>query len=134
MTCDHFQEVHLDTRVTSWLEQIRSELDAPAFTSPNLGAHPLSGYTLEGAKVGKVLGVGSFAVVFELHDPGDSARSLAVKVLKRSNVSKTSLQENESFRREVDIGMRLEHPTITRIHRFAERPSTRFVILERVQG
>jgi serine/threonine protein kinase len=42
--------------------------------------------------------------------------------------------EDELFRREVDIGMRLDHPTITRIHGFVERPNSRFVILDRVLG
>ena len=134
MTCDTPQEVQLDNLVMSWLKQIRSELEAPVHLSQDSGGHPLSGYSLDGAKVGKILGVGSFAIVFELHDPQDKGRSLAVKVLKRSILSKNSDRENESFRREVDIGMRLEHPNITRIHRFAERPSTRFVVLEKVPG
>lgn len=57
-----------------------------------------------------------------------------MKVLRRSTVGKKSEQENESFRREVDIGMRLEHPSITRIHRFSERSLTRFVVLDKVEG
>ena len=125
----------LNSRIVSWLEEVRSELEAPSVGDKGAGKeHPLLGYSLEGAQLGRILGVGSFAVVFELHDPADSGRQLAVKVLRRSTIGRKSEQENESFRREVDIGMRLEHPSITRIHRFSERAQTRFVVLDKVDG
>lgn len=124
-----------DNRIVAWLRDVSRELEAPQRgATSEVGAHPLQGYTLEGARVGQLLGIGSFATVFELDDPRQRDRSLAVKVLRRSTLSRRSEQENESFRREVDIGMRLDHPSITRIHSFAERQRSRFVVLERVEG
>jgi serine/threonine-protein kinase len=80
-----------------------------------------------------MLGVGSFAAVFELHS-ADGGQTLAVKVLDRDKSGAEVAQEDEIFAREVDIGMRLDHPTITRIHRFVERPRSRFVVMDRVLG
>ncbi len=126
----------LDKKLVMWLRRVRTELDPPQAPSRSAHSepHPLYGYGLEGAQVGALLGVGSFAMVFELNDPSRAPKSLAVKILKRSVSGKHSVQENESFRREVDVGMRLEHPSITRIHRFSERKSSRFVVLDRING
>jgi serine/threonine-protein kinase len=118
----------LNAMTVSWLEKVRVELG-----SSGAGAeHPLDGCDLEGARIGRLLGVGSFAAVFELHESGDAP--LAVKVLERSAKGEESEREDEIFRREVDIGMQLAHPTITRIHRFVERPRSRFVVLDQVRG
>lgn len=119
----------LDKKLVGWLEKVREELGG----APQGGEHPLEGCTLEGARIGKLLGVGSFAAVFELLGNGGDQNRLAVKVLERQQG--TEQQDGDAlFRREVDIGLRLDHPAITRIHRFVERPRTRFVILDRVEG
>lgn len=120
--------MELDKQLLTWLEKVSEELGG----APAGGEHPLQGCTLEGARIGKLLGVGSFAAVFELSDNGDG-RPLAVKVLERKQGGDQQ-KDDELFRREVDIGMRLDHPAITRIHGFAERKNSRFLLLDRVQG
>ncbi len=117
----------MDAKIANWLEKVRVELGSPVST----GEHPLHGATLENARIGKLLGVGSFAAVFELFD--DSGHPLAVKVLEREAGEQAGLAD-ELFRREVDIGMRLEHPAITRIYRFHQLPRSRFVVMDRVEG
>ncbi len=129
------QEVSpLNPQMMSWLSNVRGELGGTGNSNAHAGSlHPLHGCSLGRAQVGDVLGVGSFAVVFELNDP-KSPRSLALKVLKRSTVGRHSEHENEAFRREVDIGMQLHHQSITRIHAFKECTNSRFVILDKVDG
>ncbi len=124
----------LDRAVVLWLRSVRNELEAPQSPPQVPAAHPLLGYRLNGSPVGELLGVGSFATVFALNDPKVPQSQLAVKILKRSVRGKSWEQENESFRREIDIGMRLEHPSITRIHRFTEKQRSRFVVLDRIHG
>lgn len=124
----------LTPQTMSWLSNVRGELGGTGNFNAHAGTlHPLHGCALGRAQVGEVLGVGNFAVVFELNDP-KSPRSLALKVLKRSTVGRHSEHENEAFRREVDIGMQLHHPSITRIHAFKECANSRFVILDKVEG
>lgn len=152
----------LDPKLVSWLQKVRAELQSEpaaqaipppaggfgrlrtalglgppgkeaASPTPSIGEHPLFGCSLDGARIGKLLGVGSFAVVFDLDDPS-SPGPVAVKVIERPASDADSNMEDESFRREVGIGMRLDHPTITRIYRFIERPRSRFVVLEKVSG
>lgn len=122
----------LNPQMMSWLSNVRGELGGTGNFNAGCG-HPLHGCSLGRAQVGNVLGVGNFAIVFELNDP-KSPRSLALKVLKRSTVGRHSEHENEAFRREVDIGMQLHHPAITRIHAFKESANSRFVILDKVEG
>lgn len=117
----------MDAKLVGWLGRVREELGSPVTT----GEHPLHGATLETARIGKLLGVGSFAAVFELFD--ETGCPLAVKVLERQQ-GEESGKADELFRREVDIGMRLDHPSITRIYRFHEFPRTRFVVMDRVDG
>lgn len=117
----------MDIKLEKWLERVREELGSPA----NGEEHPLHGAALESARIGRLLGVGSFAAVFELFD--DSGCPLAVKVLERQQGEEAG-KDDELFRREVDIGLRLEHPSITRIYRFHEFPRSRFVVMDQVQG
>ena len=119
----------LDRKLVAWLEKVRDELVAPTASD---GEHPLEGCLLEGARIGKLLGVGSFAAVFVLTENVDG-KPLAVKVLERKKGDDAE-KDDELFRREVDIGMRLDHPTIARIHRFVELHHSRFVVLDQVQG
>lgn len=119
----------LDAKLEAWLKTVQEDVG-----TPNLGggAHPLQGCVLDGATIGSLLGVGSFAAVFELQEPGNP-KSLAVKVLERKQGAEQAVTD-EIFHREVDIGMRLDHSTIPRIHRVIERPHSRFVVLDRVRG
>jgi serine/threonine-protein kinase len=118
----------LDAKLLAWLEAVREELGGSTAT----GAHPLEGCLLEGCPIGGLLGVGSFAAVFELRDSDGQPR--AVKVLQRTGAGSEAADEDLIFRREVDIGRRLSHPTVARIHRVVERPRSRFVVLDLVQG
>lgn len=117
---------HFDSAKQPWLIKIASELGG-------LGEeHPLHGLPLESAKIGKFLGSGSFAAVFELEDPS-AATPLAVKVLPRQG-GEEAAKDDEVFRREVEIGLTLQHPSITRIYRYLERQSGRFVVMDRITG
>lgn len=117
---------HFDPAKQPWLAKIASELGGAGQD------HPLHGLSLEAATIGKFLGSGSFAAVFELEDPS-SVTPLAVKVLPRQG-GEEAAKDDEIFRREVEIGLALEHPSITRIYRYLERQFGRFVIMDKVSG
>lgn len=118
----------LEPKLMAWLKKVQEDIGSPARGD----AHPLDGCLLEGATVGSLLGVGSFAAVFELHD-ASNPRPLAVKVLERKQGAEQAATD-EIFLREVDIGKRLDHPSIPRIYQVIERPHSRFVVLDRIQG
>lgn len=118
----------LEPKLLAWLKKVQEDIGTPASGDQ----HPLQGCLLEGSTIGSLLGVGSFAAVFELHDP-DNPRPLAVKVLERKQGAEQAATD-EIFHREVDIGKRLDHPSIPRIHRVVERQHSRFVVLDRIQG
>ncbi len=123
--------------VLIWLNKARVDLGlsplkmTPEEVTPDF--HPLTGCQLENKVIGKLLGVGSFAVVFELDGSSPSGGRLAVKVMPRT-VGEEAAKDKELFLREIQIGQRLRHPTITPLHSFTELAQSRFVILERIEG
>lgn len=119
----------MNPQLLSWLQDLRQDLQG----SPSGDDHPLQGCFLEEqTRIGRLLGIGSFAAVFEL-ESSDVDPPLAVKLLERKQ-GEEAAKDDELFRREVDIGMRLQHPNVTRIHRFLERPRSRFVVLDKIVG
>lgn len=127
----------LQTQELLWLEKARQDLGhSPSglkLEQVTSDLHPLNGCSLEGSAIGKLVGVGSFAVVFELSGSDPSQGRLAVKAMPRAGGSDAA-QNDELFQREVRIGRSLQHPNIARLHRFVELANSRFVVLDFIEG
>ena len=127
----------LQTQELLWLEKARQDLGQPPsglkLEQITSLLHPLNDCSLEGFPIGKFVGVGSFAVVFELSSSEPSHGRLAVKAMPRVGGS-DSAKNDELFQREVRIGLSLQHPNIARLHRFVELANSRFVVLDFIEG
>jgi serine/threonine protein kinase len=77
------------------------------------------------------LGRGGEAAVFQARDAG-SGRRVVLKVLEPSQLGEVAAFER--FRREVEIGRRLEHPGIPRIIEAHEDGRPPYIVLEYMEG
>lgn|GEM_PF-3187125 len=81
-------------------------------------------------RVGKTLGMGGMATVFEAWD-GELSEAVAIKVFL-SAVENPGLLGR--FRREMQISRRLIHPNIVRTHEFGLLGGARYISMERLHG
>ncbi len=139
--------MELNDKAKVWLNLVRLELaDAKVSTLGKLQSvfrsksAPNPDQVLQGRRVaqyefGTLIGVGTAGLVFELTDlsnPGE--RALAVKVLAKPEGAGATPEEAQLFSREVEIGKKLDHPSVVRTWEALETDSARFVVMERVEG
>ena len=131
-----------------WLKKVRDELTDPKSTRFGKIRQALSskthseeampklvGRTLGPYEFGELIGVGSMGLVFEVTDlQNREGPDLAVKILLKPASAKSTPEEAQLFAREVEIGQRLQHPTVVRTLEARETSLARYVIMERVRG
>ena len=102
------------------------QIPLPMFTPPVEGELITSGNTRNTYRIGKVLGEGSFGVVYECTDTWDN--ELAVKVLKPLG---TYEQVRTNAIAELERLQTLRHPNITYVHDAFEYRHTFYIVFER---
>lgn len=81
-------------------------------------------------RIGKRLGSGGMAAVYEATDPLD--RRWAIKVLSDLVLPQAGMVER--FQREARVVLRLRHPHIVQLHNFEPHDDLHFLVLEFVEG
>ena len=108
------------------LPEDRGETVGPART-PFQPRDVREGVTIGGMRVERELARGGMGVVYLAHEPG--GRAVALKLLQRHG----SPEWLARFRREADIGQRLEHPGIVRVHRIGQHEGFDYLVMELIE-
>ena len=80
----------------------------------------------------KLLGSGSFGVVFLASVKGDESKKLAAKRIERTEIEGTKLMDY--FRNEIEILQRLDHPNIVKFHSIKKTKKFFYLAMEFCNG
>lgn len=103
------------------------EKAAESYTSPTTEGGLLFGKY----KIGKFLGVGGFAKVYEASDVVKE-RSVAIKIVSRRKIEECRLKSQ--LQREIAIMRRLNHPHIVKLHEVLATKTKIYLVMEFAQG
>ncbi|MCD7460487.1 CBL-interacting serine/threonine-protein kinase 11 [Datura stramonium] len=84
-------------------------------------------------ELGKVLGCGAFAKVYHAREI-NSGKSVAIKVINKSNISNTNGLSDKRIEREVSIMRQLQHPYIVRLHEVLATKTKIYFVMDYVKG
>ncbi|PHT27935.1 CBL-interacting serine/threonine-protein kinase 12 [Capsicum baccatum] len=84
-------------------------------------------------ELGKLLGCGAFAKVYHAREI-NSGKSVAIKVINKSNISNKDGIPDKKIEREVSIMRQLQHPYIVKLHEVLATKTKIYFIMEYVKG
>ncbi|KAH0659839.1 hypothetical protein KY289_028587 [Solanum tuberosum] len=84
-------------------------------------------------ELGKLLGCGAFAKVYHAREISNG-RSVAIKVINKSNISNKDGLPNDRIEREVCIMRQLQHPYIVRLYEVLATKTKIYFVMEYVKG
>ncbi|KAM3373918.1 CBL-interacting serine/threonine-protein kinase 11 [Capsicum galapagoense] len=84
-------------------------------------------------ELGKLLGCGAFAKVYHAREI-NSSKSVAIKVINKSNISNKDGIPDKKIEREVSIMRQLQHPYIVKLHEVLATKTKIYFIMEYVKG
>ncbi|PHU16245.1 CBL-interacting serine/threonine-protein kinase 14 [Capsicum chinense] len=84
-------------------------------------------------ELGKLLGCGAFAKVYHAREI-NSGKSVAIKVINKSNISNKDGLPDKKIEREVSIMRQLQHPYIVKLHEVLATKTKIYFIMEYVKG
>ena len=108
-----------------------SPLSLPAHVVSEFVSAAMTGRTLGGYHLQRLLGAGGMGEVYLAHDP-TLGRDVAIKILPRAFTSDPDRLAR--FEREARMLAALNHPNICAIYGLAESDGMRFLVLELVEG